>query len=161
MLLRAWASRAYPGVPLSEQFRLGPTISHLVGVTVTPALEAALRVNNWYADAVLMLPFETLIVEAKVKPTPSAVSQVKFYADLLPRTPEMQNRLSLPINCTVLFAEDDPSVTSFAQRHGCRVAIYTPPWIADYLQLVQFRTRATSPPKAPAEPSEGESSPGA
>ena len=159
MLLRDWASRTYPGIAVQEQFRLGPTTSHLVGVIVNPALEAALRVSNWFADAVLFAPLETLIVEAKVKPTPGAVSQVQFYADLLPRTPAMQSRLSLRISPVVLFAEDDPSVTSFAQRKGVRVAIYTPAWIADYLNLVQFRYRAQSPLNASEEPSPGPSEP--
>lgn len=159
MLLREWASRTFPAIALQEQFRLGPTTSHLVGVTVSPALEAALRVSNWFADGVLFAPTETLIIEAKVKPTPGAVSQVQFYADLLPRTPLMVNRLSLPIATQVLFAEDDPLVTSFAQRKGVRVAIYTPGWIADYLELVQFRFRAQRPSAASEEPSPGPSEP--
>src|SRR5262245_23340878 len=139
LLLREWASRTYPGVKVQEQFRLGPTSLNLVGVTVTPAIEAMLRVNNWFADAIMFTPSETMVVEAKVRPTPSAVSQVQFYADLLPTTPEMQSRLSLPIRCVLLFAEDDPKVTAFARRHGCAVYIYTQPWIADYLAGVQYR----------------------
>jgi hypothetical protein len=139
LLLREWAARTFPGVKVQEQFRLGPTTLHLVGVTVTPAFEAALRVNNWFADAIMMLPSETMIVEAKVRPTPSAVSQVQFYADLLPTTPEMQTRLGLPIRCVLLFAEDDPRVTNFARRHGCAVYIYTPSWIQDYLANVQYK----------------------
>ena len=157
--MREWASRTYPQVPLVEQFRLGPTTAKLVGVTVTPALEAALRVSNWYADGVIFGPLETLVIEAKVKPTPSAISQVQFYADLIPQTPAMQSRLNLPINALVLFAEDDPSVTAFALRHRVQVAIYTPPWIAQYLELVQFRNRPGSPSKASVEPSPDESLP--
>jgi hypothetical protein len=153
-LLREWASITYPGLQLLEQFRLGPTSAKLVGVTVTPALEAALRVSNWFADGVILAPYETAVIEAKVKPTPSAVSQVQFYADLLPTTPAMAGRLNLPISQIVLYAEDDPTVSNFARRRGVRVAIYTPPWIADYLQIVQFKGRSTSPPEPPAS-SEG------
>lgn len=154
-MLREWATRTYPNLPIFEQFRLGPTVSHLVGVTVTPALEAALRVNNWYADAVIFPGNETVIIEAKVKPTPSAVSQVQFYAGLLGRTPQMQNRLHLPVTQVVLFAENDPVVTAFAQTHGVRVAVYTPSWIADYLQLVQFRWRTATLRDTSTEPNEG------
>jgi hypothetical protein len=159
MLLREWASVAYPGVQLLEQFRLGPTTSNLVGVVVTPALEAALRVNNWFADGVILAPHETAIVEAKVKPTPGAISQVQFYSRLIARTPQLQNRLALPIVPIVLFAENDPDVTSFAQTQGVRVAVYTPPWIQDYLQLVQFRYRAPGPSGTSGESGEGQGSP--
>jgi hypothetical protein len=161
MLMREWAARTYPGVPLLEQLRLGPTSAKLIGVVVTPALEAALRVANWFADGVLLSPMETLVIEAKVRPTPAAVSQVQFYAEQIASTPALASRLSLPINALVLFAEDDPVVNAFARRHGVRVAIYTPPWIADYLQLVQFRQRAASPSKPPEASSEDASSPAA
>ncbi len=138
----------FPGEQLLEQVRLGPTRSHLVGVTVTPALEAALRVSNWYADGVLCLPDKTLIIEAKIKPNPSAVGQVLFYARLAIRTPIFQSRLALPIQTAVLFAEADNDVSDFSRALGVTVFTYTPMWIADYLQLVQFRARSTLPQEA-------------
>lgn len=157
LLLREFAVRMFPGEQLLEQVRLGPTRSHLVGVTVTPALEAALRVSNWFADGVLCLPDKTLILEAKIKPNPSAVGQVLFYARLAIRTPIFQSRLSLPIQTAVLFAEADPDVTDFARALGVTVFTYTPMWIADYLQLVQFRARSSPPPEvaSPSEPGQG------
>jgi hypothetical protein len=159
MLLRDFAARTFPGVPLWEQYRLGPTSSSLVGVEVTPALEAALRVSNWFADGILPAANETLVIEAKMKPTPAAISQVQFYAGLIGRTPGMSGRLNLPINTAVLFAESDPAVTAFAQAHGCRVYVYTPPWIADYLTQVQFRPRSTDYSKAPSQKIQAENSP--
>jgi len=158
MLLREWADRTYPGVKILENFRLGPTTLKLSGVVVTPAIEAMLRVNKSFADAILMPASETIVVEAKVRPTPSAVSQVQFYAELLPTTPDMQGRLGLPIRCALLFAADDPSVTSFARRHNCAVYIYTPPWIADYLAGVQYRGQFKSPSEPSRSPSEGDGS---
>jgi hypothetical protein len=140
-LLREWAALKYPGVHLYENLRLGPTTSSLVNVTVTPALEAALRVNNWYADGVLILPAEIKLIEAKVKAVPNAVGQVLFYLRLVRTTPALSTFPHLPVNPMVLFAEKDPDVIAFAQGLGCEVEVYTPAWIADYLQLVQFRTR--------------------
>ena len=143
LLLREYSVRMFPGEQLVEQLRLGPTSSHLVGVTVTPALEAALRVSNWYADGVLFLPDKTLIIEAKIKPNPSAVGQVLFYRRLANRTPVFQSRLNLPIEAAVLFAEADNDVTDYARALGVVVFTFTPMWIADYLQLVQFRARSS------------------
>jgi hypothetical protein len=157
MLLREWSARMFPGEQLLEQMRLGPTRSHLVGVTVTPALEAALRVNNWYADGVLFLADKTLIVESKIKPNPSAVGQVLFYARLAIRTPVFQSRLGLPIQTAVLFAEADNDVSDFARALGVAVFTHTPMWIADYLQLVQFRARSSlvEEPVSGPNPQEG------
>jgi hypothetical protein len=111
-------------------------------------MEAALRVSNWYADGVLELPQEVLIIEAKVKPIPGAVGQVKFYLRQGLRTPELQRIISKPFVPMVLFAEDDADVSNFARQEGCRVEIYTPRWIADYLTQVQFRNRVAGAPGA-------------
>jgi len=152
MLLREWSAAKYPGVRLYEQVRLGPTSSTLSGVQVSPALEAMLRVNNWYADGILATAAEVLIVESKMQATPGAISQVKFYLREFIRTPSMANLLNLPLVPVVLFAEDDSDVTVFARGEGCRVEIYTPSWISDYLTQVQFRNRSTPAAPAPATP---------
>lgn len=149
-LLREWAAAKYPGVQLLEQVRLGPTSSSLVGVQVAPALEAMLRLNNWYADGILVLAHEVLCVESKMAATPGAISQVKFYVREMMRTPSLQNLMQLQFVPVVLFAEDDEDVTRFARAEGCRVELFTPPWIADYLTQVQFRNRVTPPPQSAA-----------
>lgn len=172
ILLRQWAEAKYPGVRLWEQVRLGPTVNHLVGVQVSAALEAALRVDNWYADGILILPNEVLCIESKMQPTPGAISQCKFYIRQMIRTPELVGLLSIPFVPVVLFAEEDVDVSLFARGEGCRVEIYTPSWITDYLTQVQFRNRTIPEVPAAAAPSvetnpqspqstAGESTPGA
>lgn len=146
-LLREWAALKYPGIVLREQLRLGPTTASLAGVAVDPTLEAMLRVENWYADGLLITPGEILLVEAKVKADPSAVGQVLFYQRQAIRTPELAAQLHKPIIPTVLFGESDADVSSFARAMGCRVEIYTPQWIADYLTQVQFRRRSGPSPR--------------
>jgi len=145
-LLREWAQVKHPGVTLIEQVRLGPTSARLVGVEVSPALERALRVENWYADGVLVLEHEVQIIEAKIKANPGAVGQVLFYLRLGFATPDLAPHLNRPFVPVVLFAEDDDQVTNFARQLGCRVELYTPPWIQDYLTQVQFRNRSTATP---------------
>jgi hypothetical protein len=144
LLLREWAATRYPGVRLNEQVRLGPTEAKLVGVDVSPSLERALRVENWYADGILILPDQVLIIEAKVKATPGAVGQVKFYVQQAFATPDLQAFMSIPFNPVVLFAESDEAVNRFCRGEGCRVEIYTPKWIADYLTQVQLRPRVAA-----------------
>ena len=148
-LLQEWIALKYPQAKVWPELRLGPTNKHLLGVQVSPALEAMLRVSNWYADAVVMTGNELLVIEAKVDPIPGAVGQVLFYRTLIYSTPELQGWTVLPVQPVVLFAEDDSGVTPFARGLGCRVEIYTPPWIATYLEQRQFRNRSTPPPGAP------------
>jgi hypothetical protein len=146
MLLQEWVTAKYPLARVFYELRLGPTQKHLVGVQVSPVLEAMLRVANWYADAVLVTPTEVLVIEAKVDPDPGAVGQVLFYRSLIYSTPALAGYTTMPVMPVVLFAEDDSGVTPFARGLGCRVEIYTPPWIATYLETRQFRNRSTPSP---------------
>jgi len=138
-----WLSRRYPGVRSLGRLRLGPTSATVNGVSLTPAEQAMLSVLNWYADAIVLSPFEQLIVECKVVAKPSAVGEVLFYRQLLYATPAIQALLPLTVQPVVLFGEDDPVVGSFARSLGVRVEIYTPQWLPDYLARVQFRGRGT------------------
>ena len=151
-LLREWAALRYPGVHLYEQVRLGPTPVSLSGVTVSPELERMLKLENWYADGILVLTDQVLIIEAKVQATPGAISQVKFYWRQALRTADLANLIGMNWTPVVLWAEDDADVSNFARGEGVRVEIYTPPWIADYLQLVQFRNRIPAPQQVTGEP---------
>lgn len=149
MLLQEWVTLKYPLAQVFYELRLGPTQKHLVGVQVSPVLEAMLRVANWYADCVLVLPSEVLVIEAKVDPDPGAVGQVLFYRSLIYSTPALAAYTTMPVTPVVLFAEDDSGVTPFARGLGCRVEIHTPPWIAQYLATRQFRNRSTPPSGTP------------
>jgi hypothetical protein len=150
MLLREWAALRYPGVPLIEQLRLGPTSSSLNGQTVSPAMERMLAVYNWYADGVLVLDDQVLCIEAKLRATPTALSQVEFYLQQMIRTADLQKYMNRPFVPVVLWAVDDQAVSNFARGRGIRVEVYTPPWIEEYLQLVLFKNRVTSPLKPPS-----------
>lgn len=152
MLLHEWVTARYANAQIFFELRLGPTQKHLVGVQVTPALEAMLRVANWYADCVIVTPTEGLVIEAKVDPDPGAIGQVLFYRTLIFSTPAMAPYRNISFEPVVLFAEDDSAVTPWARGLGCRVEIYTPPWIATYLQDRQFRNRSTPLPGAPVTP---------
>jgi hypothetical protein len=145
MLLHEWVSAKYPLAQVFYELRLGPTQKHLVGVEVSPQLEAMLRVANWYADAIIVTPNEGLVVEAKVDPDSGAVGQALFYRTLIFSTPAMQPFLHLQFNPVVLFAEDDSAMTPWARSLGVRVEIYTPTWIQTYLVNRQFRNRSASP----------------
>ena len=143
----------YPGLRLREQLRLGPTSAYVIGQPIHPALAAMLRVENWYADGLIVTASEVLLVESKMEANPGAIGQVLFYYRLGYRTPELAPYLSLPFVPVVLYAEDDDEVVKFGREMGCRVEIYTPSWIEDYLTQVQFRRRATASPGANVAPS--------
>jgi len=154
VLLREWAALRYPGYYLNQEVRLGPTKTEVVGITLSPALESMLRGANWYCDGIIVLPSEVLIIECKMEPDPCAVGQVMFYLELGFSTPILQGSMNLPMVPVVLFAESNHEVTRWARKWGCRVEIYTPAWIGDYLQKQQASKNVYT--QTAPHPAEGE-----
>jgi hypothetical protein len=145
-MLREWVSLHGWQQQAIYELRLGPTPQTLIGVTVSPQLEAMLRVALWYADLVVPTPTELLVVEAKVQPKPGAVGEALWYSRLVPTTPELAAYAHLPVVPVVLFGESNEILNAWARTLGVRVELYTPPWIAEYLSTRQFRNRNTPSP---------------
>jgi hypothetical protein len=143
-MLQEWVGLRYPGAQVWYELRLGPTSRDLIGVTVSPNLEAMLRVANWYADAVIYDGNELVLVEAKIEPNPSALGQVLWYYQLIRTTPVLSTYATAPVVPVVLFGEDDATLNAWVRSMGIRVELYTPPWIAEYLVNRQFRNRRTN-----------------
>lgn len=125
--LRGWSAQAM------QQVRLGPTPQYPSGVPLTPALEAMLRNQLWYADLIVPTGTELLVVEAKVKAKPGAVGEVLWYASLVGTTPALAQYASLPVTPCVLFGTINPQLQAWANSLGVRVEYYTPPWLAQYV----------------------------
>jgi hypothetical protein len=149
MLLREWSAARYPGSTLIEQLRLGPTHGELNGRVVSPAMSRMLAVNNWYADGVIVLADQVLAIEAKMKASPAAVSQLQFYVQQMMGTAELRPFLNRPFQGVLVWAIDDPAVSAFARGKGLRVEVYTPTWIETWMELVGFRNRSSVPVKTP------------
>jgi len=127
------------------ELRLGPTTLLVPGVQLTPSIEAALRVRNWYADAVTISPLGIMVWEAAMLASPSKISQVLHYVSLIRTTPVLNDFTTLPVRPAVLFAVDDPTVHAAAVAAGVEVFVYSPFWVEQYLELKYFNRRHGPP----------------
>ena|SRR5271170_3461836 len=133
-LLHEWLQIAHPSATVYYEYRLGPTPLSVPGYPLTPATEAMLRRSNLYADAIVIEPARLTIVEAKVIGTPSAISQLRAYANLVLGTPELRQYLGRQMVELHLWAIDSELAHQMATAQGQAVQIFTPPWIEEYIQ---------------------------
>jgi len=133
MLLSEWSALQPWDSPPVYEYRLGPTPLLAGNVPVNPRVAAMLRVANRYADLVGPMSPYLLVVEAKVVATPSAISQLQLYVNLVTSTPLPSAWQGLAVQPVLLWAIDDPVVHQMATAAGIRVIIYDPPWVATYL----------------------------
>ena len=132
-------------VPPMYELRLGPTPLSANAPTITPQIEAMLRVFNRYADMVGITPTEIQAIESKVVADPGAISQLQHYIDLLHTTPLVAKYAPRSVVGVLLFAVNDPIVAQRAAASGIRVVIFTPDWVQEYLNTKYFRRQRVIP----------------
>ena len=121
-LQKHYEVRQWLGVPPIKEFR-----------------EASSVVNRW-ADAIVFEQHQVTIIEAKMRPDPKAIGQLKMYADLFKRTPRYSRYEKLPVYMVFLTTAEDDGVRALCEREGIEYRIYRPKWIEDW-EAVKFRLK--------------------
>jgi len=134
MLLQQWAATQTWLAPPVYEMRLGPTPLLNNGLPVTPRIANMLARANRYADLIGAVAGTILVVEAKVVATPAAISQLQLYVNLAYASPIRDQFPLLPITPVLVWAVDDPIVHQMAIAAGITVEVFSPPWVAAYLQ---------------------------
>ena len=98
-----------------------------------------------WADAVVVSREELVVIEAKIRSMPGAISQLQLYGELVPQTPELRPYLGLPRVLELVVAVEDPAVRRLAERSGIRHRVYRPAWLPIYLE--QLKRRETRAPR--------------
>jgi hypothetical protein len=97
-----------------------------------------------WADAVVVMPDRTLLIEAKVICHPTAIAQLMLYKRLLPFSAQLNLRREVPVIPVLLYARPDPLVIQLGIEQGIEPVQYDPPWVEDYL-LTRFARQRQAP----------------
>jgi len=87
------------------------------------------KVTLRWVDAIFVEGGKVHLVEAKLKPTPSAIGQLKLYKELFYQTPEFSEFHSYPVELILLTTRDDPDVRRLCELEGIKYIVYQPKWI--------------------------------
>ena len=103
--------------------------------------ERLVGVFRRWADALVILPDRLLLIEGKILPQPGVISQLKLYAELIPKTPELAEHKHKPIEMVLVCAIEDPLISELARREGITVRIFHPAWVDEYMKILHPRER--------------------
>lgn len=152
--MNEWLQATYPRDHWSTHVRLG---SLPLGTNTENLDDAETRMIHGtfarWADAIVALPDRTLLVEAKVVAHPNAIAQLMVYRELVPFTPTIKIRSSVPIEPVMLYARPDDIVLTVAAQHSITCIQYDPPWIDDYLRTLALRKQQAPRAQQMAAPS--------
>ena len=107
-----------------------------------------LRVYMRWADAIVFLPQETVVIEGKLRASEylKAIGELELYLSLLPHTAEYADLLADKITGELVVPVPDPSVETLARRKGFRMVLWAPSWLSAYLDALEYRhTRGSRP----------------
>ncbi len=143
-LVSEYLERTWPKARKVVRVRLGQVQALLpTEVLSQPELNMIGVLRRW-ADAVVLLPDRSIIVEGAILPDPGDISRLLYYEALFKRTPEYSDRWPLPVEKVLLLAIPDPLLVSLGSASGVRVVTYTPAWIQAYVEsLSKNKQRAT------------------
>jgi hypothetical protein len=134
-LLSEFLALTYPTAQKTFEFRLGSLNPQILAM-LSPGVKVGLAgITRGYADALVILPGEAQLWEAKEKISDAAIGQLEGYRAEWPNTPEAAQYAHLPLTVHLLVAQSDPIVEARAAAKGIIVHLYNPSWfVADQIK---------------------------
>ena len=120
-LLNEFLLERYREKPQWKNVRLGPF----------PDNETAKEfgvIRRW-ADAIIKVGGELIIIEAKFSPEFGGLGQLDAYSELLSRTPEFQEFKGFPVRLIYLTTREDADVSVAATGKGIEYIVFRPDWV--------------------------------
>ncbi len=128
-----YITHTFPNEKSIIRARLGSPSETLVDRFGLAKADAMMRPFKRWADAVVITKEKVIIVEAKLRGTVGAISQLEFYGHLFKETPEFAAYANRPVELRLVAPWVDPDAENFARSKGIVVMYFTPGWIAAYV----------------------------
>jgi len=156
-----WVTQTWPAAIWKFRVDVGDLTPAMSATGLSAAELRKLGRSRRWVDAMVIEPRTVHLIEAKIRLEPGALEQLELYKELWPRTPEFAELVDRDLQLHLVYAVEDPVLTAIARRRGVQVHIYHPPWVDDYLALLQHRERRAPQPHGLQDlfPPEGESGP--
>jgi hypothetical protein len=138
-LLAEWIAARHPDDAIRTHVYVGPITTGLGKIEYDPTTFAMLGVRRRWADAVILYPDRTEIIEAKVVPDVSVIAQLSLYVQIFPSTDEFRDRRTMPVLGRIVMAVSDPSLALLIQKAGLTPEIFHPAWVDSYLGTKEAR----------------------
>jgi len=135
-MLADWLARVYPDAEKIMRVWLGPIgySAALARAGVSPRV--LMPFGGGWADALILGPGWTRIVEACVVLDPKHVGALESYVRLFRQTPEFRDRWNGFVIGTLLYAYPRAIGIAMARDHGFELVPFRPPYIQEYYREI-------------------------
>jgi len=135
-LIREYIAEFYPKVRVIFGCPLGPVPESSIA---TYGFRQALRVARGIrpeVDALAIYDGQLVLIEAKIIKWMDGLSKLPVYASLVPSTYELQEYKDYRVAMRLCTPWTNETIDQAAEKLGVKVSIFSPPWIAEYMETV-------------------------
>lgn len=143
-LVSEYIAKTYPGESFKMNVRLGSLHPRLQGRFLSEAEQRMVGVFRRYADGLIFLQNEVILIEAAIRPQPGKISILELYKRLIPMTPDLAEIKDKPVRMVLLCAIDDPVMTQLAREKGIEVVMFRPQWVDEYIETLYPREQTAT-----------------
>ena len=90
-----------------------------------------------WADAVIILPDQVILLEAKLRATTAALGQVLMYRDVFFDTPEFVQYKGRELITRVISPWWDEKIANLLHQYKIETEYYEPAWVEDYVEYMK------------------------
>lgn len=127
-LLSEYLAAYYSSATKIFEYRLGALNPQILATLAPGVKPGAAGITRGYVDALVVLPQEVQLWEAKNKVSDAAIGQLQGYAAEAPASVGWAQYAMKKLTLHLLAAYDDPGAHQRATAAGIEVVIYNPPW---------------------------------
>lgn len=118
---------------LWEHHREDPQWTHVrLGPVPTKEMASLYKITLHWADAIVLTVRDVLIIEAKIRPNITAISQLEFYDKEFEDTPQFSAYKLWPRKKILLTTILDRKVKAFCEEKGIEYVVFHPEWVDKY-----------------------------
>lgn len=124
-----YCAKAYGDFPVRLRCPLGPIPPELIQLHGEAKARRIHRPWRPEVDALVLLPGQIVLIEAKIQKYMDGLSKLPVYKSLIPVTPELREYRDLPVRMILLLPTRIAWVVAAAERMGVDVAYDAPDFI--------------------------------
>jgi len=131
----------FRSLPVIFHCRLGTWPQPLTAPELTPEEQAMLKVRMRWADAVVILRDQLIVIEGKLRASEflKGLGELQLYVHLVRHTPEFDKFKDRAVVGRLLIPFEDPALMVIARQQNLQVAIYKPKFWDDFTKAIQPR----------------------
>jgi len=134
----------YWGDQVFTNIRVGPLEPHVPRDGLSDAQKRLMGSFRRYADAVVVLPGELVVVETTMLKAVMKIGPLLEYLKLVPETPELAQFLSRPVRGELVSPIPDPRTADLCRESGLRFVVFEVDWLDFFIAEKGARFRQAS-----------------